>query len=86
MIGENWELEQPWAWSLDTMIGGPQDDGVWRGKVPDVEVTNLPDGEADYPPRVEGERVIVGPWWWDTHSVEERRQALMDAIGGSDYV
>lgn len=76
MIGENWEIEQPWAWSLDTMIAG---------HVPDVEIDGDGTGGMN-PPAPVGERIVVGPTWWDNHSVEQRREALMDAIGGSDYL
>ena len=75
MIGSDWETTTPWAWSLDTMIAG---------HVADVAIEPDAEGFGMREPIVDGDRVVVGPTWWDNHSVEERRVALLDAIGGFD--
>ncbi len=66
----SWPRTQPWEWSLDTMIAG---------HVPEVVFENL-DGDADFPPFVRDSVVVVGAWWWDTHTTLERRTALLAAV------
>jgi hypothetical protein len=65
-----WPRTQPWRYSLDSAIAG-----LAPGVVADGE-----NGDGTIPPKVVDDHVLVGVWWWDTHTVEERRQALMDAV------
>lgn len=66
----SWPRNQPWYWSLDTMIAG---------HVPEI-VVDGENGDGTIGPKVVDDHILVGVWWWDTHTVEERRQALLDAV------